>query len=135
MRLRRLLAAACTAALLSVPAQAAPSARREVADVGPEWDPYHEYLRSMMALVQAKWDAILTKTRDSPPTGGLVAVKFTVDALGRVTNIAEVGNTSTDKGEESCLSAVVFAAPFGPWSDAMRKSLGTSREVILRFYY
>ena len=134
MRFGRQLAAGLAALLLTCAAPAAPLPRRQIVDVGKQWDPFSDYLQRMMAGIQKKWDAILADRAGPPPSGGFVAVKFSLDAQGRVSNILDVGDTSTPGGEASCLTALTLAAPFGPWPAPMLKALGPVQEVTMRFY-
>jgi len=131
----RLLAVGAAAVLLATAAPAEPPARRQVLDVGAQWDPYGPYLQRMMAAIQRKWNEVLATSRATPPGGTIVAVQFALDTRGQVVTFLDVGNTSTADGEGACLTALTLAAPFGRWPTPMAEALGSSQEVTVRFYY
>ena len=65
----------------------------------------------------------------------MVTVKFTLDYHGKVTGIVDVGSTSNDQGEQSCLTAITLAQPFGAWTGDMIDVLGISQQLTFQFYY
>jgi hypothetical protein len=104
-------------------------------ECGPKWDPFAAYIHKMMDLVQAQWARILVDSRTRLPSGTYVTVKFTMDLHGRVTEITDVANNSSDPGTRSCLTAVSATAPYGEWTNDMVASLGKSQEILFKFHY
>jgi len=122
-------------ALLSTPSFAQQKATKVVIDVSPKWGSYDAYLGKMLKAIQSQLNRILIDSKSTPPSGTLVAVKFTLDSTGRIGKILDVGNTSSEPGEKSCLTAVATTAPFGDWTHDMIVTLGSSQEITVRFYY
>jgi hypothetical protein len=109
-------------------------------NIGPvafsaKWSAYGEYLHKMIEAIQIQWDRILIESRTEPPSNTVVTVKFTMDFHGKVTEIIDVENTSSEQGKQSCLSAITMTAPYGEWTDDMRAVLGDSQELTFQFYY
>jgi hypothetical protein len=101
----------------------------------PKWGTYDAYLHGMIAGIQQQWDRILAGSRTGPRPNTTVTVKFTLDYHGKVTGIVDVGSTSNDEGEQSCLTAITLAQPFGAWTGDMIASLGISQQLTFQFYY
>jgi hypothetical protein len=100
-----------------------------------KWNSYGAYLHKMLEAIQIQWDRILIDSHTEPPSGTYVTVKFTLDSKGRITDISDVENTSSEQGKQSCLSAITITAPYGDWSDDMIAVLGQSQEITIQFYY
>jgi hypothetical protein len=62
-------------------------------------------------------------------------VKFTLDSKGRVTEILDVENNSSEQGKASCVSAITLTAPYGDWTPDMIAVLGNSQNFTFQFYY
>jgi hypothetical protein len=133
---RRLIGAALSMTLFAAqPSLAQQGGAKEVIDAGPAWNGYDGYVQKMLQTIQAKWQRILVESKSSPPPGTLVAIKFILSSDGKIERILDVGNTSNDPGEQSCLTALATTAPFNKWTDKMVADLGTSQTLTLRFYY
>jgi hypothetical protein len=109
-------------------------------NIGPvaysaKWSAYGAYLHRMMEAIQVQWDRLLIDSRTEPPSGTYVTVKFTLDLHGKVTEIIDVQNDSSEQGKQSCLTAITMTAPYGDWTDDMIAVLGNSQELTFRFYY
>jgi hypothetical protein len=89
----------------------------------------------MVDAIVSKCNQILINSRTTPPSGTIVAVKFELDSKDRIVRILDAGSTSSEPGEQCCITAVVMTAPFGGWTDEMVATLGTSQELTARFYY
>ena len=100
-----------------------------------KWSNYGAYLHRMIEAIQIQWERILLDSRTEPPSGSYVTVKFTLDSKGRVTEILDVENNSSEQGKSSCLAAITNTAPYGDWTDDMIAILGNSQELTFRFYY
>jgi hypothetical protein len=100
-----------------------------------KWSNYGAYLHKMLEAIQLQWERILIDSQTEPPSGSYVTVKFTMDSHGRITEILDVENTSSEQGKQSCLSAITLTAPYGEWTDDMIAVLGNSQELTFRFYY
>ena len=100
-----------------------------------KWSNYGAYLHKMLEAIQVQWERILIESQTEPPAGSYVTVKFTLDSKGKITQILEVENTSSEQGKQSCLSAVTLTAPYGDWTDDMIAVLGNSQDLTFRFYY
>ncbi len=109
-------------------------------NIGPiaidaRWSSYGAYLHKMLEAIQIQWDRILIESSTYPPSGSTVTVKFTLDYKGRVTEIIDVQNSSSQQGKSSCLSAVTLTAPYGDWTEDMIAVLGKSQDITIQFYY
>jgi hypothetical protein len=109
-------------------------------NIGPvafsaKWATYGAYLHRMMEGIQVQWDRILIDSRIEPPSGTFVTIRFTLNQHGKVTEILDVQNDSSEQGKQSCVSAMTMSAPFGEWTDEMIAALGTSQDLTFRFYY
>jgi hypothetical protein len=101
----------------------------------PKWNAYDAYLDRMIKSLQLQWDRILAGSRTAPTPNTWVTVKFTLDYHGMVTGIVDVGSTSNAQGEQSCLTAITLAEPFGAWTGDMITTLGISQPLTFQFYY
>jgi hypothetical protein len=109
-------------------------------NIGPiafdaKWSSYGAYLHKMIEAIQVQWERILIESRTEPPSGTTVTVKFTMDSKGRITEILDVENNSSEQGKASCISAITNTAPYGDWTDDMIAVLGNSQELTFKFYY
>lgn len=109
-------------------------------NIGPiafdaKWSSYGAYLHKMIEAIQVQWDRILIESRTEPPSGTTVTVKFTMDSKGRITEILDVENNSSEQGKQSCISAITITAPYGDWTDDMIAVLGNSQELTFKFDY
>jgi hypothetical protein len=100
-----------------------------------KWSNYGAYLHKMLEAIQLQWERILVESQTEPPSGSYVPIKFTLDSKGKITEIIDVENTSSEQGKQSCLSAITLTAPYGDWTDDMIAVLGNSQELTFRFYY
>jgi hypothetical protein len=103
--------------------------------VSAKWSAYGAYLHKMMEAIQIQWDRILIDSRTEPPSGTTVTIKFTMDLHGKITEIIDVENTSSEQGKQSCLTAITMTAPYGEWTDDMIAVLGNSQDLTFQFYY
>jgi hypothetical protein len=109
-------------------------------NIGPiafdaKWSSYGAYLHKMIEAIQVQWERILIDSRTEPPSGTTVTVKFSMDSKGRITEILDVENNSSEQGKASCISAITNTAPYGDWTDDMIAVLGNSQELTFKFYY
>jgi hypothetical protein len=109
-------------------------------NIGPaaysaKWSSYGAYLHKMMEAIQIQWDRILIDSRTEPPSGTSVKIKFTLDSKGKITEIMDVENNSSEQGKQSCLTAITMTAPYGEWTPDMIAMLGDSQELTFVFYY
>lgn len=109
-------------------------------NIGPaaysaKWSSYGAYLHKMMEAIQIQWDRILIDSRTEPPSGTSVKIKFTLDSKGKITEIMDVDNNSSEQGKQSCLTAITMTAPYGEWTPDMIAMLGESQELTFVFYY
>jgi hypothetical protein len=64
-----------------------------------------------------------------------VVVKFILNSEGKIARIVNVDNHSTDSGAGACVSGITDRAPYGPWTDDMKASLGEEQELTFAFHY
>jgi hypothetical protein len=103
--------------------------------VSAKWSAYGAYLHRMIEAIQVQWDRILIESHTEPPSSTTVTVKFTMDLHGKITEIIDVQNDSSEQGKQSCLTAITMTAPYGEWSEDMIAVLGNSQEMTFVFYY
>jgi len=110
------------------------------ANIGPtaidaRWSDYGQYLQQLIETVQIQWDRILIQSRIYPGSGTNVSVKFVLNERGEVARIVSVEGSSGEIGKQSCVSAITARAPYGEWSDDMKRVLGAEQEMTFTFYY
>ncbi len=103
--------------------------------VDAKWSNYGAYLQRMIDTVQVQWERILIENKTNPPSGSTVTVRIVLNSEGRIAQILEVANHSTDQGSRACVSGITDRAPYGPWTDDMKAMLGESQEMTFTFYY
>lgn len=103
--------------------------------VDARWSNYGVYLQRMIETVQIQWDRILIQSSLYPPSGTTVTVTFRMDSEGKITEIIQVKNTSSEQGKESCISAITARSPYGKWSEDMIAVMGESQDMTFTFYY
>lgn len=103
--------------------------------VSAKWSAYGAYLHKMMEAIQIQWDRLLIDSHTEPPSGTTVTVKFTLDLHGKITEIIDVQNDSSEQGKQDCLTAITMTAPYGDWSEDMIAVLGNSQDLTFVFYY
>jgi len=110
------------------------------ANIGPtaidaRWSDYGQYLQQLIETVQIQWDRILIQSRVYPGSGTNVSVKFVLNDRGEVSRIVSVEGSAGEIGRQSCVSAITSRAPYGEWSDDMKRVLGADQEMTFTFYY
>ena len=103
--------------------------------VDAKWSNYGAYLQRMIDTVQLQWERILSEQKTYPPSGSTVTVRFILNSEGKIAQILEVENHSTDQASRACVSGVTDRAPYGPWTDDMKAVLGEQQEMTFTFYY
>jgi hypothetical protein len=103
--------------------------------VDAKWSNYGAYLQRMIDTVQVQWERILTESKTYPPSGSTVTVRFVLNSEGRISQILDVVNHSTDQGSRACVSGITDRAPYGPWTDDMKAILGEQQVMTFTFYY
>jgi hypothetical protein len=103
--------------------------------VDPRWSSYGAYLQRIIDKVQDQWERIIIDQRAAPAPGRQVAVKFIMDAEGRIAKIVNVESTANEAEVRACVSAITDRAPYGPWTNEMRAALGEQQEMTFTFYY
>jgi len=109
-------------------------------NIGPtgidaRWSDYGQYLQQLIETVQIQWDRILIQSRIYPGSGTNVSVKFVLNDAGEIARIVSVEGSSGEIGKQSCVSAITARAPYGEWTDDMRRVLGSEQEMTFTFYY
>ena len=102
-------------------------------DVGGTF--FEEYDRRIFALIEQRWCQLRGRS-PLPPITGHVTVEFNLQDDGCVTELVVKKNRVGRIASLNCEQAVWDSAPFGPWSDEMRRWLGaTHRHWRIRFEY
>jgi hypothetical protein len=104
-------------------------------EIDPTWAPFSKYLESMEAKIKKEWNRILDGSKVQPPIGTYVAIRFRMNAKGRITRILAVENTSDEFGKDACLSALTNISPYRTWTPAMIAKLGDQQDMTFTFYY
>ncbi len=134
-RLRLTVVACGISVLLAVTSFAQQKASKALISVSANWNIHDAYIHKMVNAIEGQWSRILNQSNTTPPAGTFVAVKFTMDSKGRITEILGVESTSSERGKDCCISALTNAAPYGAWTNEMIAALGTSQELTLGFSY
>jgi hypothetical protein len=121
--------------VLAITSFAQQKAYKAAISVSANWNMHDAYIHKMVNSIEGQWSRILNQSKTTPPAGTFVAVKFTMDSKGRITEILGVEGTSSERGKDCCISALTNTAPYGAWTNEMIASLGTSQELTLRFSY
>ncbi|KXU35985.1 hypothetical protein AXK11_04705 [Cephaloticoccus primus] len=110
------------------------------ANIGPtgidaRWSNYGQYLQQLIETVQIQWDRILLQSRVYPGSNTQVSVKFAINDRGEIARIVSVEGSAGELGKQSCVSAITSRAPYGEWTDDMKRILGEEQEMTFTFYY
>jgi hypothetical protein len=110
------------------------------ANIGPiaidaKWSNYGAYLQRLIDSVQTQWERLLIESRIYPPSGTTVEVKFIIDSEGKISQIVNVDNKSSEQAARACVSAITDRAPYGQWTDDMKAALGDKQEITFKFFY
>jgi hypothetical protein len=110
------------------------------ANIGPiaidaKWSNYGAYLQRLIDSVQTQWERLLIESRIYPPSGTTVEVKFILDSEGKISQIVNVDNQSSEQAGHACVSAITDRAPYGLWTDDMKAMLGEKQEMTFKFFY
>jgi hypothetical protein len=103
--------------------------------VDAKWSNYGAYLQRMIDTVQVQWERILIESKTYPPSGSTVTVRFILNSEGRIAEILDVVNRSTDQASRACVSGITDRAPYGPWTSDMKAMLGEQQVMTFTFYY
>jgi hypothetical protein len=111
-----------------------------VKGVGPiaydaKWSNYGAYLQKLIETVQIQWERILAESRIYPPSNSNVKVKFIINSEGKITQIVNYENNSSEQAARACISAITDRSPYGVWTDDMRAMLGEHQEMTFSFHY
>ena len=100
-----------------------------------KWVAHKNYLEPILARVQRRWDQALRGANPLPKTGTSAIVVFEISATGSVARIVSVEGDAGLVGEKACVTAIVAEAPFPPWTETMKDSLGQSAQLTFTFFY
>ncbi len=103
--------------------------------VDAKWSNYGAYLQRFIDTVQTQWDRIVSDGKIHPASGSAVTVKFVMDSQGKIARIVNVDSTADETAARVCVGAIADPAPYGPWTDDMKKMLGDRQEMTFTFYY
>lgn len=97
---------------------------------------YGLYLQRMTETVQLKLDQLIAHSREHPPAGSTVVVKFTLNPEGRIARIANVENHSSEEAARIAVTAITAPAPYGSWTDEMKTALDPKgEELTFSFFF
>ncbi|MEO6002408.1 MAG: hypothetical protein ABIZ04_11725 [Opitutus sp.] len=99
------------------------------------WASHGDYLGPVLEQVRRRWAHVLRETKSRPKIGTSATVGFELSATGAIARIVSVDGDSELAGQKTCVAAIVAAAPFPPWTDAMKASLGESTQITFTFYF
>jgi hypothetical protein len=89
----------------------------------------------MIDTVQIHWERLILQQSANPAVGSTVTVKFILNDEGKITQIVNVNSTANEPASRACVSAITDRAPYGPWTQDMRATLGSQQEISFSFYY
>ncbi len=97
---------------------------------------YGDYTQRALEAIQAEWHQL---TREVSVGAGSrfssVEVKFIIDTEGSIEEAKIVETTAGQLASMICLDAIYARAPYGRWTDDMKKTLGDREEVTITFNY
>lgn len=94
--------------------------------------PFSRYDDKVLGGIRRRWwDQSKTLPRRS---GGEVILNFKMTYDGKVADMKVDGDVP-EPYAEACKKAVLDGVPYEPWPGEMRRLIGNSRDVTLRFYY
>lgn len=106
------------------------------ATIGPEQQDggiWQEYDKLLFSAIESRWGDLLNRaewTNQAVPPEGRVRVEFRLHANGRVTDMKIVENTLGDLMGLFCQKAILDPAPYGRWTNGMRKQIGQDYRVV-----
>jgi hypothetical protein len=110
-------------------------APRTISVTDPKWVPHAAYLQRAIARVQKQWERELVKLRKLPPVGTTVTVEFWVSSEGKISRIEDVKSEPEGAGTKPCLYAITQTGTFGPWTEEMKRLLGSEEKTTFAFHY
>jgi hypothetical protein len=96
--------------------------------------PFGDYDAAFIAAVEQCWYNLLDDHQGTQRHGKVV-VEFRLTPDGRITDIKVPNNEVGEILSMLCQSAILNPQPYPRWPAAMRKEIGSSREIRFTFYY
>jgi hypothetical protein len=93
------------------------------------------YDRMFVDAVCSRWYDLLDNLSYDNWRTGRVAIEFTLNYKGEVTDVVILENTVSDMLALMCEKAIRDPAPFGEWPLQMRHMIGDSRRITFTFLY
>jgi hypothetical protein len=98
--------------------------------------PFGEYNSRIIAAVQNRWYDLLDSRNYAGEQIGSVTVQFRLHSDGHISEVAFVDSTVDLALGMLCQSAIKDPAPYDPWPETMRHTIGESSiEVTFKFFY
>lgn len=95
-----------------------------------------EYDSAIIRAVTQRWYDLLETQHFAYNRFGKVAVYFRLHPDGSITEVKITQDGVGEIWSYVCQDAIQDTAPFAPWPDAMRRTIGTNfREITFTFYY
>jgi outer membrane biosynthesis protein TonB len=96
---------------------------------------FGDYDAQLIDTIRQNWFNELDSHQFSQDRVGRVELEFVLNSDGRVSQMRVVGSTVGDLLSYVCEKAVLEGAPYGPWTEDMRRTLGESRDMTFTFEY
>lgn len=94
------------------------------------------YDAAIIAAIQQRWYDLLEQRKFAFERSGKVVLEFHLTNDGRITDLKVNDNDVGDFWGLICQKAIEDPAPYGPWTQEMRREIGRNfREVKFTFFY
>ncbi len=100
--------------------------------------PYGVYVQEMLQAIEEQWGQLV---RGSLPylgkaaLPGRISLQFTLEMNGRIRSLIRIDQEGNSLASDLCRQAISSRAPFGEWSEEMKKDFGSSDLVTIHFSY
>jgi hypothetical protein len=109
--------------------------RHEIASLDTKATPFGAYDSALVDAISQRWFALLDEHQYSSDSVGKVVLQFRLHYDGRITDMKEAENTTSQMLGILCQKAVLDPAPFAAWPSDMRRTLGDTRNIQFTFFY
>lgn len=109
--------------------------RLEFSSLDAKATPFGEYDAMLVEAISQRWFTLLDQRDYASDSRGKVVLRFQLHPDGRVSDMNEAQNTSSEVLGLICRKAVLDPQPYPAWPAEMRRLAGEVRNIQFTFYY
>lgn len=111
------------------------TSRVGITAVNARFNEYGEYQRRMWEAIVTHWYRLAAGSSDALIVPSEVRLRFKIDQQGEVIELEVLGSSAGTIGTLIVRDAIQSRAPFGAFTEEMRKALNTEEEFFATFRY